>query len=308
MTVPFLSRRRPRLKAVTGLWHRGDGAALARISRKSGTPRLLDCRFFEARDFAALVREMGGVVAADRSWRANCVCVMDCQSYDLKQLEPPDVPDAELKEAMRWQVRDLIDYELEDAVIDIFPVPELPYRKEERNFWVVCARTARVQEPLSLMRRLEMKISAVDIPELALRNIAELLPEEPQGVAILHLGLAAGTISLYRGGRLYLTRNIRLKLSELHRNVAESIDFVAQEVQRSLEFYESHFAQPPVAGLYVIPPELPSPQLTPFLRARFGEEVKDLDLRSLLEGPELPANLYGRCLFAIGAALRREAG
>ena len=59
-----------------------------------------------------------------------------------------------------------------------------------------------------LLKAARLKISALDIPELALRNLTALLPEDERGLAFLSLGRTQGMLILTRGQNLYLTRRI----------------------------------------------------------------------------------------------------
>ena len=54
--------------------------------------------------------------------RFPCVSSMDLGDYNLLSVEPPEVPPAELSAALRWRVKDLIDFSIDDAVIDAFQV------------------------------------------------------------------------------------------------------------------------------------------------------------------------------------------
>ena len=45
-------------------------------------------------------------------------------AYSMVQLEAPELEPDELREAMRWRVRDLIDFPVEQAAIDVFHLPE----------------------------------------------------------------------------------------------------------------------------------------------------------------------------------------
>jgi MSHA biogenesis protein MshI len=52
--------------------------------------------------------------------RAPCIGVMTPNSYQLLLVEAPPVPDAELRSAVRWKVQDLIDFHIDDAIVDVF--------------------------------------------------------------------------------------------------------------------------------------------------------------------------------------------
>lgn len=58
-----------------------------------------------------------------RADRAPTVSVLDPSGYRLPLVEAPDGPPAELRAAVRWRVKSLIDFHIDDAVIDLFEIP-----------------------------------------------------------------------------------------------------------------------------------------------------------------------------------------
>ena len=58
--------------------------------------------------------------------RAPVSTVLRTDDYQLALVEAPDVPPAELRAAMRWRLKESIDFRVEDAVIDVFDVPRKP--------------------------------------------------------------------------------------------------------------------------------------------------------------------------------------
>jgi MSHA biogenesis protein MshI len=162
-----------------------------------------------------------------------------------------------------------------------------------------------------------VQLSAIDIPELCQRNIAALLPEDQVGVAVLHLSASGGLLTLSRQGSLYLSRALDVGASqlsaasgdaqELTSEVARLLDGVVLEVQRSLDYYESHFSLPPITTLAVAPTERPIPGLIGHLAANLGVPVRLLDLNAVLNvASPLSDAVQATCFSAIGAALRLE--
>lgn len=188
--------------------------------------------------------------------------------------------------------------------------------------YAVSARRGTIREQASLLGSARLKISAIDIPELALRNLTSLLPEDERGLAFLSLGRTQGTLIITRGKNLYLTRHINIGsdqlmelanapegdgLVDLSSRFNDLLDSVVLEVQRSLDFYESNFSLPPISSLVVAPMEAGLPQLIPYLKSYLGVSVRALDLAEILECPGMDSIKQARCLQAIGASLRRGA-
>lgn len=248
---------------------------------------------------------------------ALCNCVMPPESHTLLLIEAPDVQAEELKAAVRWRIKDLIDFHIDDAVIDVFEIPEqnaAPGRA--RLMYAVAARASKIQENVENIEKTSLNLEAVDIPELAIRNVTALLDDDIRGVAFLYLSTNSGLITLTRQGALYLSRNIDVGTEqmisesgtdELHPETQRALDKVVLEVQRSLDYYESHFSQPPITSLVIAPMEKEVAGVLPYLSANLGIAVSMLDLNSVLDIKEpISDELQSKCLLAIGAALRHE--
>src|SRR5687768_1191997 len=87
----------------------------------NGKPAVLMCDSYrkEASDAVTLTRLAGKL----RLERYRCTTLLDRNDYQLPQIDAPSVPAAELKAAVRWRVKDLIDYPLEAATIDVLDIP-----------------------------------------------------------------------------------------------------------------------------------------------------------------------------------------
>lgn len=274
------------------------------------------CGFEPCADRAALPEALAALVKQHELGREAAVLVMEPGAYNLLLVEAPEVEAAELKAAMRWRVKDLIDYPVGEAVIDAFEVPGQSGRGRPRMLYAVAARSSEIDERAALVQEAGLKLTAIDITELALRNIAALLPEDNAGVVLLHLRERSGVITLTRQSTLYLTRTIDIGADELHeadaRNPEELyrlLDNIVLEVQRSLDYYESHFSQPPITSVVVAPLRRELPTLVSHLNSNLSVTARALDFEPVLGGAQmLTGELGARCLSAIGGALRAERG
>jgi MSHA biogenesis protein MshI len=159
------------------------------------------------------------------------------------------------------------------------------------------------------MKEARLKVRAIDIPELVLRNLANLLPETGRGMAFLYFGVHSGLLIVTRGRELCLARNLPLGVAALLEggdSLESNVETIALEIQRSFDFYERSFAQVPVGSLVMAPQEFDTGPILAGLRAALGIEVATLDLEQILECSEPLPPHAGRCLLAIGAALRSD--
>lgn len=301
---------------MVGLSLSADGLSLAQVRRSEDARAELqnlavaDCEP-EAR--SECLREQVERLGARG---AGCVLVMEPGSYSLLHVESPDVQPEELRAAIRWRIKDLIDYHVDDAVIDVFDIPGQNQRGRPRMMYAVSARAADIQARVELMRSAGLEPQAIDIGELALRNVASLLPEPAS--ALLYLTGLEGLITLQHQGELCLARTLDVGAERLRSRAAtgtdgedatavRNLESLALEVQRSLDYFDSFFSLPPVGALVVAPSDPPVPELAPYLDANLAVPARPLDLSAVLALPEAVAERdVARGLLALGGALRQE--
>ena len=240
--------------------------------------------------------------------------VLSPRDYQLALVEAPEVPPAELRAAMRWRLKDSIDFRVEDAIIDVFDVPDQNRGGHGRMMYAVAARRSAVSAHTEALAGTP-GFDAIDVPELCLRNLAALLPMAQAGVALLHLGEAGASIVLVRGKTFYLARHVDLSAgtdkaaAPGHGPGHARIDAagVVLELQRSLDYYERHFDQPPITRIAVSPAGPRADELALELGRETGFEVGTLDLNALVScSTPIDASAQASCLLAVGAALREE--
>jgi MSHA biogenesis protein MshI len=230
-------------------------------------------------------------------------------------VEAPDVPPSEMKNAMRWRIKDLIDFHIDDAIIDVFEIPG-QVSGRAKLMYAVAARSTNIRSIVDAAEKAGLQLESIDIPELALRNITALLEEDVAGVAMLYLTPQGGVITLSRQSVLYLSRNLDFNMAdifsqstgeELDSAAGQLLDSIVLQTQRSLDYYESHFSQPPITNMVVAPMPGEIPGMVTYLANGLGISVRSLDLTSILDTSiPLSEQMQSRCLLSIGAALRVE--
>lgn|SRR5690606_25684457 len=298
-------------QALVAVCPSDDTIAVARVRRGRDVPPLLEtCVAHLAPSLSVQGAEIAQLARSLHLDRNLCVTTLDLGAYSLLFVEAPDVPPSELRAAIRWRVKDLIDFHIDDAVIDVFEVPNQRLTGRNAMMYAVVARSSVVRERVALLTGAGLHLEVIDIPELALRNIASLLPEDIAGVALLYLGRRSGLITVTRQGTLYLSRRIELGWESLGSSTGEAqprLDRIVVEVQRSLDYYESHFSQPSIGSVVVAPLPEPLQGVPEYLGAQLGVAVRGMDLNALIDVEEpVPAADQYRCVLAVGAALRHE--
>lgn len=240
--------------------------------------------------------------------------VLSTDEYQLVQVEAPDVQPEEMRSAVRWKLKDIISFPPSEAVVDVFEIPEQARYVESRMVYAVAARTDAVQRVVSLVKPRVRGFDVIDIPEMCLRNIAALLPQDEHGVALISLGDRFAQLTLTCRGVLYLARRIDLSrraeaLAVESAPAAPDFDVasLALELQRSLDYYESHYDQPAIADVVLTSGDERAERLLGNLIAATGHSVTLLDVEELFDVADaIEPDTRWPGLLALGAALRSE--
>jgi MSHA biogenesis protein MshI len=312
-------RRQAAPQSQLGLALLPQGISLASTLRVgSAQPRLTRCEFHPLPRQADPGLALRNVMLQAGLERASLQMVLNPDEYQLHLVESPDVPDSELRDAVRWRIRDLIDFPIDEAAIDVFDMPQQAGsgRETGRMMCVVVSRTPVIAQKAALVNRSGAELGVIDITDLALRNLLALTPADRNGAALLYVEAGYSMILITGDETLYLSRRIWIGQQELaalsgkdssNEEFRRTGDALAMELLRSLEYYETHFSRPAVETLYIAPLGLAEPALFKHLAQAVGVEVQALDLNQLLDIPGgMPAEMQARSLLAIGGALRQE--
>lgn len=240
-----------------------------------------------------------------------CSYVMPKDAYSLNLVETPAVETDEVPEAMRWVLRDLISFPIEEAVIDIFELPFPRARDNVKMLYATAIRKSLIPTIESLIQDSGLVLKYIDIPELALRNIVRLVPEDLNGVALVQVEVNGGKIILCKNGQICITRSFEHKLESLLNTTEDSsssekaLELLELEIQRSFDYLSSVFRQTLTNTIILAPGVMKQDLIQEALKNTLGADVSCLELSSLVtfEKPISKAEEV-LCMLAVGAALR----
>lgn len=243
----------------------------------------------------------------------RCTTLLRPAQYQLLMVDAPNVPREELKAAIRWRVKDLVEYHIDDATMDVLDIPvEKDAPGKSHYMYAVVAKNAIVKEQTAEFERARIPLEVVDIPETAQRNIAELYETAERGVGLLTFDRAGGLFTLSFKGELYLARRLELTWSQLAGSSGSQrqthFERIAVELQRSLDHFERQYQNITLSELLLGPmPE--DIGLQAFLSSQFDLPLRQIDLADALEfgADAIGAEKQWQLFHVLGAALRLEA-
>lgn len=296
-----------RKNEAIGIEFNVEGVAFAHIQRSaSQQPLLTHCEFLPCDSSVNPADVLRARLVKLGLQKCVCNMVITAGNYQLLLGEAPKVPQEELAEALRWRVKDLIQFPIADAILDAFLLPEDSARGTSRMAYAVVTQRNNVVQLVAQAKAAQLDLQAIDIPELSLRNLAQTSCDTKRGIAVVKLGQGGGSLQIIRDGNLYLSRQFSLPYNA---GLLDDLpaDALILELQRSLDYFERQMRQTPPSHVYLCGENVTDDKLTPAIRNGLAVTIELLDIGAGLQlSSDVQDHTLSLCLLAIGAALREE--
>jgi MSHA biogenesis protein MshI len=243
----------------------------------------------------------------------NGSTLLDVAEYQFVAVDAPDVPEAELKSAMKWRLKDIVGFPVEEAVFDLLAIPGpdgAAFRT--RSLFAVVAKSETLKGRVAKFDEARFRLSVIDVPETAQRNVAALYEEEGRGIVWLYFDESGGLMTINFKGELYHARRLRRKnenilakhavpdrrgsgtrdgpLEIVSADIAEAdaegreeiFNRLLLELQRTIDNFERQFSFIPLTKI-MVGPEPEDTGLAAFLRANLALPVEEPTLEDVLE-------------------------
>lgn len=292
-----------------------DGVYAAHVRRLPTEKPVVEFAAFYPSDKASMAQVLGKVAKDIRAERFQCTTLLSPGEYQLLSVDAPNVPPDELKTAIRWRLKDMLDFHVDDATIDVLDVPlDKNATGRPRSMYAAAARNQLIGQQQALFQDAKIPLSVIDLPELSQRNISALYAEEGRGIAMLSFGPAGGLLTVTYSGELYLARWIDTTLAQLQQadSAQKNVLFerLTLELQRSMDHFDRQYHFISIPKLILAPLGYLGPALQDYLSTNLYVPVESTDLQHVFDVskvPELKEPVsQQKFFFALGAALRQE--
>jgi MSHA biogenesis protein MshI len=290
-----------------------DRVEVAQVERRGdGRPAVQICDSYARRGSA--LETLRRLRKSLRASRFQCSALLQPGEYQIQLVEAPSVPAEELRSAVRWKLKDLLDYPVDAATVDVADVPSDKTGAARTPYvYAVSARNDRIASCMKMFHEAGFPLHAIDVPEMAQRNVAALFEEPGRGLAMLVFDERGGLLTFTSGGELYMARQTDIGLSQLTGLTGAARDSVLDrlvlELQRSLDHFDRQFSYITLSRLLLAP--LPIDLgVQEYLAENLYVPVQTFDLSEVLEFPGAPElrdpERQSYRLQLIGGALRER--
>lgn len=289
-----------------GLDFQSDGVAVVQVhSGKKSTGSVLRSEFLASVGQQAQVQALQKWVSGNHLQKSPCVCLPGKDDYDVYQIDKPEVEESELRQALSWRVKDLINYDVASAVIDSYPMPASS-KNNTQQLSVVTAHESVVGSYVDSVRSAGLELTAIDIHDLVSNYLDCVRQGANQTQAVLSLADSDGSLSIFHDTDLYVSRSFKIGLNQLKlvNEEDQSIyDSLLLEIQRSMDYFESFYGLGSVSSLLIHPRLQPTEKMAMYLQNFTNFDIDFISLGEAGASDESPA-LEPHCFHAYCAALR----
>ena len=222
---------------------------------------------------------------ADQTFKTKkVVTAVSGRSVIVRYINMPEMPDEELKNAIKYEASKYIPFEVEEVVIDCqrldYDQKEEEEKSKEMRVLLVAVKRNTINEHIDILENSGLWSTIIDVDSFALGNALELhekLNDKPQPaektLALIDIGASKTNINIVQGENSFFTREvyiagndftdaiskklgcepseaekIKLNPGEQENDVREAVssilDDLCHEIHLSLDYFENQFDQP----------------------------------------------------------------
>jgi len=235
---------------------------------------------------------------------AQCRVILAPGQYQLLLMDALDVPEEEMVKALRWRLKGLVDYPLNDIAMDAFIVPPHGVVGQRRKVFVAVTLLSALKTKLAMLEAAYLTVSSIGIGELALANLLALMPKKPEApLIVISLEQSLCQLQIIYSDKLYLVRQLPFNQS-LIKEVGVMGEGVLLEIQRSIDYCLSELKLPEPQQIVFTPGFHEATDLLAFLRQELTKEIILLDIGNFLQmEPRLTLKEEQDSFYSIGGAL-----
>lgn len=270
------------------------------------------CKSFPYEELTALKSTLIQAVKENQLQSIASTWVLTRNHYQVIYTEPLPVTAAEFQQAIRWKIQDSVPYPIQDAIIDHFDMPEQKTGSSSNKMMaVVVARKSYVDAFSQILKEAGLRLTTVDIPELALRNLTALYENDEKATALIYLQNKDSEIMITQQKTLYFSRKLEFGLEHYHPDLMTEADLTGQldklslEIQRSFDYYQAQWRNPTPTRIFLAMAEGSPENIAKQLEKRLSIPLHVFNISEIIPcKTPISVEQQGKYLPVFGAVIR----
>ncbi|PLX85737.1 MAG: pilus assembly protein PilM [Desulfuromonas sp.] len=262
-------------------------------------------------DSSSVVDVIRNLVESHKVKTKNVATSISGHSVIIRKIQLPMMSQEEMESSIQWEAEQYIPFEISEVNLDFQILGPDENDPSQMNVILVAAKKDFVNEYVAVFRECGLNPQVMDIYCFALENAFETNygVQETGVVALINMGASAMNVSVLRGGVAVFTRDIQVGGNMLNEEIqkrlglshedaetvklggevedadpvmvsdvlSDATENLAQEVQRSLDFFAATSSDEQFQKLYIAGGVSMTPQVLDVLEKRLGFPVELLD-------------------------------
>src|SRR3990167_3470659 len=161
------------------------------------------------------------------------------EEYQLFLVDSLPVKDEEVRDALNWRIRSLINFPIDEAAIDYFSLPAK--KSSPTNFMIaaVVAKTELLAKIAKLFEHSGLQLTVIDIPELAMRNLTAVYENDEKSTAFIYFYEKSAILNITCNKTLFFSRHIKPPTTTAAS--AEDYEQFSLEVTRYFDYFQNQW-------------------------------------------------------------------
>lgn len=291
------------MREVKSLWH------LQAIGMASLPPEaIVDNAIM---DSSAVIDVVKGLLSTLKIATKNVVTSISGHSVIIRKIQLPIMTEEELENSIIFEAEQYIPFDINEVFLDFHIIGTDANDATMMDVFLVAAKKDFVNDHIAIFKECGLTPMVMDIDSFAVQNAFELnyTLEEDDVIGIVNMGAGGMNVSVLKDGAAIFTRDIqvggnilneeiqkqfglgsadaeRAKLGQVIPGIEQqdvdevirsAMGLLAQEVQRSLDFFNATAADDKIHHLYITGGIAQLPQIRLALENRLGIDVEILD-------------------------------
>ena len=237
----------------------------------------------------------------------DAAVVLTPSQYQLLLMDAMNVPEAEMAKALRWNLKGLSEYDLDDVAIDMCAVPS--EENGPHKIFVALTSRTKLDEKIALLQSAFLNVTTVTIAEMALRNLLPLVrvkqPElEHSPVIVISLWDKVRKLHIFYEDLFYLIRELTPATNNSDAKETIEMTNLTFEIERSIDYCINQLNLPEPKHLFFTPSFYFATKSLKSIGKMLNMHVELIDLNQYLEiEPALPLKKQQDVFFSIISAL-----
>jgi type IV pilus assembly protein PilM len=149
----------------------------------------------------------------------------------------PILPAEEILGAAKWQLKEDLPFNIDEAIIDYRLIKEYQTEQGAKKNEIICfcAKREFIQNYLSVINKCNLSVERVSTPFNNYGNILELLRPDAEACAILDIGHAGAGVCVYRENKPYFLRTLAFSSQKITQSLTETLASDKGKIELTIE-------------------------------------------------------------------------